>query len=297
MFESILNINSDSIPIGIRRDVAKEEIAPFEIYPSHFEYIPTHESGFHFDVNSFMPEMTSSHWMERMAGIPVNMPFQVENTLFIIFACCFILLALASRSAGGLFILNLKSIVSLSGQKRSGFKDQISISRLWINLILVLQTVVLLSVIVATFNIFHNSDGMFFSSGELLPVLLYSFVGVLFFVIIKFVIYRFVDYIFPDWGLSGWVSQYFIVVGLIGLFIFLPSMFFVFATKYYTVSLSLLVLGLSLGLFFFYRNLLIVFVKNKIGLLNYLLYLCAIEIVPFLLLYKGGIILSTIAGI
>lgn len=109
-------------------------------------------------------------------------------------------------------------------------------------------------------------------------------------------VYRIIGYIFPEWGLEEWTEKYFRVVELVGVLIFIPAMFFVFVPEYAKTALFLLIIIFFIIMMVVFWNLLNVFAKNKVGLLNYFLYLCAIEIVPFFLIYKGVVSLVNIAG-
>lgn len=144
--------------------------------------------------------------------------------------------------------------------------------------------------------LWQKGSDMSFSNDNIYKLIGYVFGGVLFFVLFKYLLYRLINYTFPDWKLDEWISQYFIVIGAIGLAIFFPALFLTFTPEYFSVSLWGLIAVVAVILFFYYKNLLIIFVKNNIGLLNYFLYLCAIEIVPLVMIYKGGIILANIVG-
>lgn len=288
MYNPILHTASDTIPFHLKR--VEESIDTFSIGFTPFDYIPTNQQRIHFDVDSVVDAMGS-----RIEGVPLMFSSTIHNTIFIVFLCCFLLLAIFTRREGVHFVSNLKAIISFSAKNRSAFKEQITISSVWVNVYLVIQTLIISSIAIAAI-LFYKSDPTLLVVDNMFLLLGYLFVGILLFVLIKYVIYVVIDYTFPDWKLKEWFSQYFTVIGVLGLAMFFPVLLVTFAPELFSIAMWLLLCVLSVVIFFYYRSLLIVFVKNNIGLLNYFLYLCAIEIVPLFLIYRAGMILANIVG-
>lgn len=293
MFDSIFHINTDTVPFYISKGVVPIDTFRTSFVP--FDNIPTTEQKFFFDASANVDNAIAEHFAGSFAGLPIGISSSIQNTLFIAFACCFILLSVLTRKDGSLFATNYKGLNSFASKSRSAFKEQITISTVWINLFLVFQTILVSSIII-TMILWQKGGEMSLSNDNIYKLIGYVFGGVLFFVLFKYLLYRLINYTFPDWKLDEWISQYFIVIGAIGLAIFFPALFLTFTPEYFSVSLWSLIAVVAVILFFYYKNLLIIFVKNNIGLLNYFLYLCAIEIVPLVMIYKGGIILANIVG-
>ena len=294
MLDSILHIGTtDSIPYYLERSAVSVDTFSTRFIP--FDYIPTDDNSLFFNIDTLALDVASARMIDGVSGIPLLFTSTIQNVLFLIFACSFLLLSIFTKRGGISFLSNLKGLVSFSSKNRSAFKEQITISSIWINIYLVFQTVAVSSV-VGTVILWQNSDTVALPTDNIFLLLCYIFAGILAFVLIKYIIYVLVDYTFPDWRLQEWISQYFTVIGLLGVIMYIPALFVTFTPEYFSVTIWLLLGAFVAMMLIYYRNLLIIFVKNKIGLLNYFLYLCAIEIVPLFLIYKGGIILANIVG-
>jgi hypothetical protein len=149
---------------------------------------------------------------------------------------------------------------------------------------------------IVSFTFFWDKGISGLSLMEMMLLFLATFLGILLFLAIKYLVYRLIDYIFIEWRLGEWTGKYFRIVELLGVLIFVPAMFFVFVPEFSKVVLFLLIIIFFIIMCVVFWNLLNVFAKNNVGLLNYFLYLCAIEIVPFFLIYKGVFFLVNIAG-
>lgn len=273
MLDTIFNIEQDTVQKGF----------------TSFDFAPIDRSNLTFDVDSIVGQ---SAFAERISGVPVTVPSSVSDVFFAVFCVSFILLAIVTHKESTIFQYYFSSL--FSKKSRTGFKEQITIQRLWTSLLFVVQTAGISSVVV-TFMLMKN-DFVGFYAYDVYSVLLFVFVGIMLFIGAKYIIYRLIDYIFPDWGLGDWVSQFFTYIGVVGLVAYLPSLMFVFSNEYASIAIWLIIASLIAISFVYYRNLFVIFVKNNIGVLNYFLYLCAIEIVPLFLLLKGGEILAIIAG-
>ena len=290
MLDSILHIGAtDSVPYYLERGAVSVDTFSTRFTP--FDYIPTGDNSLFFSVDTLSIDAAGVRMVDGISGAPLLFTPTIQNVLFLIFACSFLLLSVFTKRDGISFLSNLKGLALFSSKSRSAFKEQITISSIWINIYMVFQTVTLSSV-VGTVILWQNSDTIALPTDKIFLLFCYLFAGILAFVLIKYIIYVLVDYTFPDWRLQEWISQYFTVVGLLGIIMYIPALFVTFTPEYFSVTIWLLLGTLAVIMFFYYRNLLIIFVKNNIGLLNYFLYLCAIEIVPLFLVYKGGIILQ-----
>ena len=292
VIDTIFNLDVDSVPYYLSRNIVEMRSDSFQMEHSSFEYIPINKSNYFFDITSSVLQHSAESSFEGMAGKLLFVPSSVMNIFFLIFAVSLVLLSIVTHRERGIFISYFRNI--FSKRLRSSFKEQITIERVWTSALLVIQTAAVLSVTI-TFLIWKYGIASLMIS-NIYILLMYVFVGIIIFVVAKYILYRLIAYIFPDWGLNEWVSQYFTFIGLMGLLIYLPSLLILFSNQYQLLSIWLLFACLIAILLVYYRNLFIVFVKNNIGLLNYFLYLCAIEIVPLLIIYKSGEILAIIAG-
>ncbi len=276
--DNVIGQSSDSIRVGFLS----------------FEYIPTDNTGLFFNVDSSTFSISSGQIPEGFSGVLLPFSQTVQSVFFLFFAFCFVIVAFWFNREGPTLAANYRNIFSGGVRRRTIFKEEITTTGIWSEFFLIFQTILILTVVFFTFFWDKGISGL--SVKNMVLVFLAVFLGILLFLSIKYLVYKLIGYIFIEWGISEWTEKYFRVVELMGVLIFIPAMFFVFVPGYAKIALFLLIIIFFIIMMVVFWNLLNVFAKNKVGLLNYFLYLCAIEIVPFFLLYKGVVSLVNIAG-
>lgn len=291
MFDTIAEISPDSISLYLKREISATLPDTADVGFSLLEIIPTNQSHVQFDVDSIMAAAASASSSVSGGFSGVLLPaFQTIHTiLFLLFLFCLAALSFWSNKEGMFFVSNFKELFSDGSGRKSIYKEQVTASSIWGGIYLVFQTV-----LVATMVLFYALFSMggtdsIAMSDPLLFGLIFS--GILLLVIVKYLVYRLTGYVFPEWGFSAWTGRYFSLVGMAGLLMYIPAMFYIFTPEFSNIALIALLVLFFVVVIIIFRNLLVIFVKNKTGLLNYFLYLCAIEIVPLFLLYKGVIVL------
>ena len=259
-----------------------------------FEYIPTDNTGLFFNVDSSTFSISSGQIPEGFSGVLLPFSQTVQSVFFLFFAFCFVIVAFWFNREGPTLAANYRNIFSGGVRRRTIFKEEITTAGIWSEFFLIFQTILILTIVFFTF--FWDKGISDLSVKNKVLVFLAAFLGILLFLSIKYLVYKLIGYVFTEWGMGEWTEKYFRVVELMGVFVFIPAMFFVFVPEYAKIALFLLIIIFFIIMMVVFWNLLNVFAKNKVGLLNYFLYLCAIEIVPFFLVYKGVVSLVNIAG-
>ena len=77
---------------------------------------------------------------------------------------------------------------------------------------------------------------------------------------------------------------------------FIPALFYIFTPQYRIISIAVLILLFIISRIGLIWEALSIFVKNRIGFLYFIVYLCAVEIAPYFLLYKGALSIMNIVG-
>ena len=294
MLDTIPEIYADSVSFYLKKDVIVQPPDSFRIGFSSFEHIPTDSTRFFFDVDTTSVAASHEQMMSGFSGVQLPFSQNFQSIFFLLFALCFVILAFWFSKEGPTLAANFKNIFSGGVRSRTIFKEQITASGVWSELFLVVQTVLICTIVIFTFS--WDKGISDFSLKNTVFIFLSIFLGILLYIVLKYLIYRLISYIFIEWGMNEWTEKYFRVVELTGLLIFIPAMFYVFVPEYAKVAFySLIIIFFIITLTVFW-NLLNIFAKNRIGLFNYFLYLCAIEIVPFFLIYKGVIWMINIAG-
>ncbi|MEA4997196.1 MAG: DUF4271 domain-containing protein [Petrimonas sp.] len=276
--DNVIGQSSDSIRVGFLS----------------FEYIPTDNTGLFFNVDSSTFSISSGQIPEGFSGVLLPFSQTVQSVFFLFFAFCFVIVAFWFNREGPTLAANYRNIFSGGVRRRTIFKEEITTAGIWSEFFLIFQTILILTIVFFTF--FWDKGISDLSVKNKVLVFLAAFLGILLFLSIKYLVYKLIGYVFTEWGMGEWTEKYFRVVELMGVFVFIPAMFFVFVPEYAKIALFLLIIIFFIIMMVVFWNLLNVFAKNKVGLLNYFLYLCAIEIVPFFLVYKGVVSLVNIAG-
>lgn len=294
MFDTIPEILVDSVPFYIKKDVIEQQSDSFRVGFSSFEHIPTDSTRLFFDVDTTTVTTASEHLMQGFSGTILPFSQTVQSVFFLLFAFCFVILSFWFNKEGPTLAANFRNIFSGGMRSRTIFREEITATGVWSEVFLISQTILIITIVFFTYA--WDKGISVLSLKNMIFVFMSSFLGILLLLGIKYLVYRIIGYVFTEWGLREWTEKYFRIVELSGLLFFIPAMFFVFVPEYSKTALFSLIIIFFIILMVVFWNLLNIFAKNKVGLLNYFLYLCAIEIVPFFLIYKGLVILVNSAG-
>jgi len=152
---------------------------------------------------------------------------------------------------------------------------------------LIFQTILLLSVI---FYCYAVHEGYLSITN---PSQMALFLGKCTLALILFFLYKFLSYrlagaiFFKREAVIQWNDNFFTLISLNGIFLFLPTLVFFYAEKIYTFYLYFLLFYLIFNLFFIFYKLYTIFFQGKQLLLYFILYLCTQEIIPLYLMYRG----------
>lgn len=294
MFDTIPEISIDSVSLYLKKDVIAPQSDSIQIGFSSFEYIPTDSTRLFFDVDTTATAISTEQMFQGFSGTLLPFSQTIQSIFFLLFAFCFVILAFWFNQEGPTLAANFRNIFFGGVRNRTIFKEEITTTGVWSEVFLIFQTILILTIIFFTYSWDKGIADLSLKTVGF--TFLAIFLGILLVVGIKFLVYKLIDYIFTEWGIGEWTEKYFRIIELSGILIFIPAMFYVFVPEYSMIALFLLIIIFFIILMVIFWNLLNIFAKNKVGLLNYFLYLCAIEIVPFFLIYKGLISLVNIAG-
>lgn len=228
-------------------------------------------------------------WAAAGGGIPIPYSPRMDDGITVILLCCFFLSAyILSRSRK--FLLQLGKDFLLHRERTSIFATSTAADMRYL-LLLILQTCILAGV--CFFNYFNDtSPGLVHHVSPL--VLLWIFIGIcLGYLFVKWVVYSFLGWIFFDENTTTlWLESYSTLLYYLGFVLFPFALFVV----YFDLNLPLtIIIGLILAFFtkilMFYKWLKL-FCNNLGGCLPLILYFCALEIIPCLVLYRGMIQLN-----
>ena len=230
-------------------------------------------------------------WITGFKGMPIPYSPKLDDGITILLLCCFFISAyVLSRSRK--FLVQLMKDFLLNRERTSIFAATTAADMRYM-LLLILQTCVLGAV--CTFNYLIDVRP---ELGERIPpyILLGVYLAIaLLYLFWKWVTYSFLGWIFFDGNRTSlWMESYSTLLYYLGFALFPFALFLV----YFDLSLlATVIIGLFLMFFtkilMFYKWIKLFFHQFS-GLFLLILYFCALEIVPCLLLYQGMIQMNNI---
>jgi len=208
----------------------------------------------------------------------------ILNAGFIVFLVCFFILVYAI-SRNSRLIASMSDDLFRKRGKRSFSPDAIQYE-FGIKLLLSLQALLLFSIILST--ALYHYQGVETTLRQFLIYLAISFTGGLAFTLYKVISTNIIGNIFfKKEQTQQWNSNFLSVLSLSGLLLFLPAAVMFYADIVFNICFYFIIFC-----FFFLFSIVIyrtyvIFFNKKCTLLYFILYLCAQELIPLYLLYKG----------
>lgn len=246
-------------------------------------------------ANDTLPAPVATHTAQESGagfeGTPVSYAPRTDDAISLTLLACFFLSSLA-LSRGKKFLTQQAKDFLLHRQRASIF-DSSTVGDIRYLLVLVVQTCVLSGI--TFFNYFHDTTPQLMERVSPLLVL-GTYVGFcLAYFILKWLLYMFLGWVFFDKNLTNmWLESYSALIYYAGFALFPLVLFLV----YFDLSLTNLIIIGSIVLIFakmlmFYKWIKFFFHQFN-GLFLLIVYFCALEIIPCLLLYQGLIRMNNI---
>lgn len=245
----------------------------------HFASGDSYREAFFSESPYFQPEISGGR--RGVAGDPVPYTVAGDNLVTALLLGCFVLTVVAVAQLKDFIVRQTRSFFRI----RRGNTTEISetSNELWVQFFLVVQTCLLASLFYFLYACVDDHDAFFFEE----PVIIGIFAAIfLVYFLLKFVLYGSVGWVFFDVKKNGqWTRSYLLLVSFEGLLMF-P---FVLLLSYFDLSTESAVIYVIAVVVFvkilaFYRTF-IIFFSQKGSYLKYILYLCALEIVPLFALW------------
>lgn len=289
---NLLLQNSNSIPFKLQKDVVAgiDSISANDFLS--YQYLPLDSSKMFYDIEAISQKMVflGIEGIEGIEGLAHPFMQQIGGVLFLVFTVLFALFALVFSNSGLSYFGNILKVFSFD--RRNKKKDNPSITTIdaWSRIFYVFQTYLLYSILF--FDIAIQNSNQYYSNYDYIVLFSQIFAGILLFTSLKYLFYRFVGNVFSESKMSVLINTYLSVIYLTGILSFLPIVAYI-----YIPEVKLYVLFLLLAVFIFGRLAVFIqsfvfFSKVHIGRLYFFVYLCAIEIMPYLLLYKAIVLIS-----
>ena len=220
---------------------------------------------------------------------PIALKSAINNWGFILFFVCFLIIVsiISNRNK---FFLSLFSRLYRNKDRHSMFYEVVTNETIY-KIFLCFQTILIFSIISYCYAVHEY----FLSITTLMEMLL--FIGKISLLLIVFLIYKFLSYFtigaifFKKEMVIQWNDDFFSLISLNGIFLFLPALILFYVETIYLFCIYFIVLYLILNLFFIFYKLYTLFFHKKQYLLYFILYLCAQEMIPLYLVYRGFVYL------
>ncbi len=283
---NLFSHNTDSIPFVLKRDV----VASIDTIPANdfysYEYLPLDTSKLFYDVDRIVQEVVFS----GLEGVARPFLQQIGGVLFLVFTILFIFGAIVFKNSGLSHFTGIRNIFNFDNRKKKSTNQPITVTDAWSKIFYVFQTYLIFSIFF--FAIAAQASSLYFNTYDYLILYLQISAGFFLFVLVKFLFYQLIGSVFSKDKINNLIDAYISVFYVAGILSFLPIVAFI-----YIPEAKLYVLFYVLVVFIVGRLAVIVqsyifFVKAHIGNSYFFVYLCGVEIMPYLLLYKAIVLIN-----
>jgi len=227
-----------------------------------------------------------------------NNPIALKNTennwgFILFFTCFFIIVSVISKN--NKFIISLLGRLFRNNERNSMFYENVT-NETYNKIFLCIQTIILFSIIIYCYAVHEN----LVSISSLTEILI--FIGEMSLLLIIFLLYKFLTYsiigavFFKRETMSQWNEDFFSLISINGILIFIPVLIIFYVEKAYAVCIYFFIFYFILNLFFIFYKIYTLFFQDKQLFFYFILYLCTQEIIPLYLIYRGFLYLISQKG-
>ena len=242
-----------------------------------------------FYKNHFIPgdsiKWTSlGHQPSGFSGITIPYRLRTDDVITGLLLLCFIITAYVFAFGKKSLIEQAKSLFTRKDQSDPFGRG--TASELRHRIMLRIQTCILLGIFI--FNYFHDYNPSLFERSSIYIVLgTYTAVCVTYYAI-KWIIYKFLGWIFFDKNItSSWLESYSTIINYLGICTFPLILLMVYSELSASTILIIGFILIIIAKILMFCKWLKLFFSNLYGLLYLIVYFCALEILPCILLIQG----------
>ena len=272
----------DSIPFFLQKEVIDVTVDTVSVNEFlSYQFLPLDSLNLSYKVEAFDHPAV-------FAGLPALVrPFMAQygSILFLVFTFCFVLTALVFSKSGRALVSNFGFIFTAVNRNNNMVSESVTTSDAWGHIFFIFQTLLLYSIFF--FDLALKQISVFTFTSEYLLLFGIIFAALFLFAFIKYIIYKSIGAILLETKTNDLIDVYLWILYLSGLLTFLPLLFYIYVpdVKMYSFMLiiGIFIVGRIIVAFKSYS----LFLKSHIGILYYFVYLCAIEIMPYFIIYKA----------
>jgi hypothetical protein len=216
---------------------------------------------------------------------PLSPRIHFHNWGFILFLVCFFIFIQAINTGPKLLLSMFKGLTG-SSKRESIFAEQIN-NEFIIKILLCSQTIILCSINLFSYYI-YQADTSQAPPPQMFPFILKASILILSFFLYKSLVHNIAGNIFfTKESLHEWNDYNFSIICLSGFTLFLPTLLLFYIEKILFICCFFYAIYFIIVIILIFRKVYVLFFTHKAQLLHFILYLCALEIVPLYFLYKG----------
>jgi len=227
----------------------------------------------------------------ELTSKPVAIINEINNYGFILFLICFFFIVIII-GGGNKLLLSMFSGLYRNKERQSMFYETVT-GETVSKIILSIQTVILITLILFCYAV-HENYILISSLSQT-----FNNTGKIFLLLGLFFLYKYLAYsiagaiYFKKEMVTQWNDDFLSLISLNGVFLFFPVLILFFVEAAYIICLFFIVLHLIFNVFFIFYKTYSLFFHKKQRYFYFILYLCAQEVLPLYLVYRGFIYLIT----
>ena len=209
------------------------------------------------------------------------LPFSLENTDFVFVLMLICLLFFTHMKGADFFKQNLQAIIS---PRRNNSLTKNTTGRETIfSYLLAFQTIILASV--SLFNeLVEYSPDKPGANSPTSSILIFILVISCFF-ILKLLGYKLLGYVFDKKEIAySWIQTNITILEVYGLILFIPTLILIYGSHWHLQIVAIMLILLIIGQIIVFYRIVIFFLQEKLSFLFLIVYLCSLELIPYLLL-------------
>lgn len=224
---------------------------------------------------------------EGFEGIQKNENPSQNDGIFLILLCCFILVATSFRR--GIKLFSQPFSISKNNRNLTEMADSSTIIESRLRFILLAQTFAMES-IALTFLIHYLKPELTYI-GYSKEILCTTVLAILYYNLQQSA-YRILGSIFTEPGVTKqWIDNHASINLSLGIVLFPVIFCMIYLSGFLNIGLLLVTISYILSRIIFIYKGIKIFLRDVYGILYFILYLCALEIMPLFLIYKGVILI------
>lgn len=292
MPDSLTYIPVDSVLFPASKDTVTEASDSSLIDFSSIEIIKKDSTNVLFQ--KVTPAIETTTHKELYDGVPRNLSRSETSIYLILLIACFAIFSFIFRFTHKAIRQSLRYFVPSGNQSTNIYKEQITTTEIWGKSFLIFQAILIIAI--AGFLYFAPRLSI-----TIRPHQYWIYFGICFMIIslftaLKYLFYKLIQFLMLDRFFDDFTDNWLWFDGVVGAICFIPITIHISSHQFSSALQILVFATFFISRILIYIKILDIFVKNHIGFLHYIVYLCTVEIAPYFVLYKSAVLLLNYVG-